>query len=109
MMTADQAREADPLAARSAHQAPRRSGRLANARLRTGRQPDRRTPAWVQRIIGRREDATVGLHDAFNIRTAYDAFALAWKASPTLWRLATKNSEGNWMRLLAAIGRVCAP
>lgn len=72
MMTADQAREQirSPLDLLIKHHVDQGASQM-RAYERVGSLIGR-TPAWVQRIIGRREDATVGLHDAFNIRAAYD-------------------------------------
>lgn len=72
MMTADQAREQvrSPLDLLIKHHVDQGASQM-RAYERVGSLIGR-TPAWVQRIIGRREDATVGLHDAFNIRAAYE-------------------------------------
>lgn len=72
MMTADQAREhvRDPLAFLIRHQVDQGAPRM-RAYERVAAQIGR-TPAWVQRVLGRRPDAAIGLHDALNIRTAYE-------------------------------------
>jgi len=72
MMTADQAREEvrSPLGFLVRHHVDRGTPRM-RAYERVATQIGR-TPAWVQRVLGRRDDATVGLHDALNIRAAYD-------------------------------------
>lgn len=31
-----------------------------------------RSPTWIRKVLGRAEDVTVGLHDALNIRAAYE-------------------------------------
>ena len=31
-----------------------------------------RSPTWIRKVLGRAPDVTVGLHDAFNIRAAYE-------------------------------------
>lgn len=31
-----------------------------------------RSPTWIRKVLGRAPDVTVGLHDALNIRAAYD-------------------------------------
>ena len=72
MMTADEAREhiRSPLDLLVKHHVEQGASRM-RAYERVGGLIGR-APAWVQRVIGRREDATVGLHDAFNIRAAYE-------------------------------------
>lgn len=72
MITADEAREAvrHPLTLLIDHQVEQGAARMqAYGRVAAliGR-----SSAWVQRIIGRDAEATVGLHDALNIRAAYD-------------------------------------
>lgn len=71
MMTADQAREEirSPLDLLVRHHVERGAPRM-RAYERVGTQIGR-TPAWVQRVLGRRADASIGLHDALNIRAAY--------------------------------------
>ncbi|MBB3905092.1 hypothetical protein [Methylobacterium brachythecii] len=71
MMTADQAREEirSPLDFLVRHHVDGGAPRM-RAYERVGAQIGR-TPAWVQRVLGRRPDASVGLHDALNIRAAY--------------------------------------
>ena len=72
MMTADQAREEirSPLDLLIRHQVAHGTSRM-RAYERVGTQIGR-TPAWIQRVLGRRPDTAIGLHDALNIRAAYD-------------------------------------
>lgn len=71
MVTADQAREEirNPLDLLVRHHVDRGAPRM-RAYARVGAQIGR-TPAWVQRVLGRRPDAAIGLHDALNIQAAY--------------------------------------
>ncbi|WP_286962387.1 hypothetical protein [Methylobacterium sp.] len=72
MITAEEAREAvrPPLSLLVNHQVEQGAARMqAYGRVASliGR-----SSAWVQRVIGRDPRAAVGLHDAANIRAAYD-------------------------------------
>lgn len=71
MVTADQIREEvrSPLALLLEHHERHGASRM-DAYGRVGRLIGR-SPAWVQRVIGRRSDITVGGHDLLNIRAAY--------------------------------------
>ena len=72
MMTADDAREAvrPPLVSLVDHQVAHGAARMDAYQRVAGMIG--RSRAWVRRVVGRDEHITVGLHDALNIRAAYD-------------------------------------
>ncbi|MFK5600225.1 hypothetical protein ACFZ8E_24980 [Methylobacterium sp. HMF5984] len=80
-MTADQAREEvrSPLDILVQHHVARGTPRMS-AYGRVGTLIGR-SPAWVQRVLGRRPDAVIGLHDALNIKAAYARLCISIEAS----------------------------
>ncbi len=72
MMTADQAREdiRSPLDFLVRHHVEAGAPRM-RAYERVGAKIGR-SPAWIQRVLGRRPDTTIGWHDALNISAAYE-------------------------------------
>ena len=72
MVTADDAREAvrPPLALLVRHHVEQGAARMQAYGRVAGLIG--RSSAWVQRVLGRDPQAAVGLHDALNIRAAYD-------------------------------------
>ncbi|MFC7663982.1 hypothetical protein ACFQWF_16490 [Methylorubrum suomiense] len=65
-----------------------------------------RSPTWIRKVLGRAEDVTVGLHDAFNIRTAYERLCARVEHAADALEAGNEELRRNSMRLLAAIGRV---
>lgn len=116
MMTADQAREQvrSPLAILLQHHVERGTPRM-DAYVRVAGLIGR-SPAWVQRVIGRRPDTTVGLHDALNIRAAYEricarieAAADQKEAANAAWENADALREGRAAADASDRLRVVAP
>ncbi|WP_375453748.1 hypothetical protein [uncultured Methylobacterium sp.] len=89
-MTADQAREEvrSPLDLLVEHHVARGAPRM-RAYGRVGSLIGR-SPAWVQRVLGRRPDAAIGLHDALNIKAAYARLCTSIEAAADT--TATRNS-----------------
>ncbi len=61
-----------------------------------------RSAAWIQRVLGRDDDATVGLHDAINIQSAYERLCVKVEAAADA--AAARNTRVREMRHAADEG-----